>query len=213
MSAANRSTAIWGPDATECKPERWVKSDTGRIEASWSVFRMTFLSGAKVCPISFEPVSAPIEWRMGITLEPRWVVRGPLGNQPKCLPATIPDFEVYYPHPQIRQFLSEFDPGSLFEPRDLVDDSNHHVANVPAATLSHCYKEDSYDQYKSFGTLFEKMRLFSPARETFSMLASITTKRGSWEVIYLYKGEWCTNSGVRRRNIALSITSTLWSCL
>jgi cytochrome P450 len=24
LAAANRSTAIWGPDATEYKPERWM---------------------------------------------------------------------------------------------------------------------------------------------------------------------------------------------
>jgi cytochrome P450 len=27
LAAANRSTAIWGPDATEYKPERWLDKE------------------------------------------------------------------------------------------------------------------------------------------------------------------------------------------
>ncbi|KAK6969689.1 cytochrome P450 [Favolaschia claudopus] len=94
MSAANRSTAIWGNDAAEFKPERWLNRTQGesKLPRAYSGM-MTFLSGAKVCPgktfallemklvlavlllsFSFEPISAPIDWRMGITLEPR--VRG-----------------------------------------------------------------------------------------------------------------------------------------
>ncbi|KAF7356081.1 hypothetical protein MVEN_00938000 [Mycena venus] len=94
LSAANRSTAIWGPDAAEFKPERWLKrtQTESKLPGTYSGM-MTFLSGAKVCPgktfailemklvlsvlllaFSFEPISAPIDWRMGITLEPR--VRG-----------------------------------------------------------------------------------------------------------------------------------------
>ncbi|KAF7370025.1 hypothetical protein MSAN_00632500 [Mycena sanguinolenta] len=94
LSAANRSTAIWGPDAAEFKPERWLKRNQteAKLPGAYSGI-MTFLSGAKVCPgktfailemklvlsvlllaFSFEPISAPIDWKMGITLEPR--VRG-----------------------------------------------------------------------------------------------------------------------------------------
>ncbi|KAJ6582349.1 cytochrome P450 [Mycena capillaripes] len=94
LSAANRSTAIWGPDASEFKPERWLnRSQTEmKLPGAYSGM-MTFLSGAKVCPgkifailemklvlsvlllsFSFEPIPEPIDWRMGITLEPR--VRG-----------------------------------------------------------------------------------------------------------------------------------------
>ncbi|KAF7369928.1 hypothetical protein MSAN_00622300 [Mycena sanguinolenta] len=94
LSAANRSTAIWGPDAAEFKPERWLKRDQteAKLPGAYSGM-MTFLSGAKVCPgktfailemklvfsvlllvFSFEPISAPIDWKIGITLEPR--VRG-----------------------------------------------------------------------------------------------------------------------------------------
>ncbi|KAJ7304515.1 cytochrome P450 [Mycena albidolilacea] len=94
LSAANRSTAIWGPDAAEFKPERWLNRDPSgsKLPGAYSGM-MSFLSGAKVCPgktfailemklvlsvlllaFSFEPISAPIDWRMGITLEPR--VRG-----------------------------------------------------------------------------------------------------------------------------------------
>ncbi|KAJ6511636.1 cytochrome P450 [Mycena vulgaris] len=94
LSAANRSTAIWGPDAAEFKPERWLNrsQNESKLPGAYSGM-MTFLSGAKVCPgkifailemklvlsvlllaFSFEPISEPIDWRMGITLEPR--VRG-----------------------------------------------------------------------------------------------------------------------------------------
>ncbi|KAF8217181.1 cytochrome P450 [Mycena galopus ATCC 62051] len=94
LSAANRSTAIWGPDAGQFKPERWLKRipTEAKLPGAYSGM-MSFLSGAKVCPgktfailemklvlsvlllaFSFEPISAPIDWRMGITLEPR--VRG-----------------------------------------------------------------------------------------------------------------------------------------
>ncbi|KAJ7227722.1 cytochrome P450 [Mycena haematopus] len=94
LSAANRSTAIWGSDAGEFKPERWLKRDQteSKLPGAYSGI-MTFLSGAKVCPgktfailemklvlsvlllaFSFEPTEAPIDWKMGITLEPR--VRG-----------------------------------------------------------------------------------------------------------------------------------------
>ncbi|KAJ7509559.1 cytochrome P450 [Mycena galericulata] len=94
LSAANRSTAIWGPDAAEFKPERWLNRavNESKLPGAYSGM-MSFLSGAKVCPgktfailemklvlsvlllaFSFEPISEPIDWRMGITLEPR--VRG-----------------------------------------------------------------------------------------------------------------------------------------
>ncbi|KAJ6478109.1 cytochrome P450 [Mycena vitilis] len=94
LSAANRSTAIWGPDAAEFKPERWLNrsQNESKLPGAYSGM-MSFLSGAKVCPgktfallemklvlsvlllaFSFEPIPEPIDWRMGITLEPR--VRG-----------------------------------------------------------------------------------------------------------------------------------------
>ncbi|KAJ6622971.1 cytochrome P450 [Mycena sp. CBHHK59/15] len=94
LSAANRSTAIWGPDAAEFKPERWLNrsQNDSKLPGAYSGL-MTFLNGAKVCPgrmfallelklvlavlllgFSFEPVSDQIDWTMGITLEPR--VRG-----------------------------------------------------------------------------------------------------------------------------------------
>ncbi|KAJ7166841.1 cytochrome P450 [Mycena filopes] len=94
LSAANRSTAIWGPDAAEFKPERWLKRTQveSKLPGAYSGM-MSFLSGSKVCPgktfailemklvlsvlllaFSFEPIAEPIDWRMGITLEPR--VRG-----------------------------------------------------------------------------------------------------------------------------------------
>ncbi|KAJ6532558.1 cytochrome P450 [Mycena capillaripes] len=94
LSAANRSTAIWGPDASEFKPERWLNRSQTQIKLPGAYSSMmTFLSGAKVCPgkifailemklvlsalllnFSFEPIPEPIDWSMGITLEPR--VRG-----------------------------------------------------------------------------------------------------------------------------------------
>ncbi|KAK7015260.1 cytochrome P450 [Favolaschia claudopus] len=76
------------------KPERWLNRTQGesKLPGAYSGM-MTFLSGAKVCPgktfallemklvlavlllsFSFEPIPTPIDWRMGITLEPR--VRG-----------------------------------------------------------------------------------------------------------------------------------------
>ncbi|KAF7351916.1 hypothetical protein MVEN_01153400 [Mycena venus] len=91
MGAANCSTAIWGPDAAEFKPERWL--NRAQLEAKFPGAysgMMTFLSGAKVCPgrifailemklilsvlllaFSFDPISEPIDWQMGITIEPR----------------------------------------------------------------------------------------------------------------------------------------------
>ncbi|KAJ7665633.1 cytochrome P450 [Mycena rosella] len=94
ISAANRSTAIWGPDAAEFKSERWLNraQNNSKFPGAYSGM-MTFLSGAKVCPgrtfaileiklvlsvllvdFSFEPTLDPIRWNMGITLEPR--IRG-----------------------------------------------------------------------------------------------------------------------------------------
>ncbi|KAJ7103857.1 cytochrome P450 [Mycena epipterygia] len=94
LSAANRSTAIWGPDAAEFKPERWLNRSQSELKLPGAYSGiMSFLSGPKVCPgktfailemklvlsvlllaFSFKPISEPIEWKMGITLEPR--VRG-----------------------------------------------------------------------------------------------------------------------------------------
>ncbi|KAJ7302444.1 cytochrome P450 [Mycena albidolilacea] len=94
LAAANRSTAVWGPDASEFKPERWLNrtQTESKLPGAYSGM-MTFLSGAKVCPgrifaifemklilselllaFSFDPVSEPIDWKMGIAIEPR--VRG-----------------------------------------------------------------------------------------------------------------------------------------
>ncbi|KAJ7134367.1 cytochrome P450 [Mycena epipterygia] len=94
LGAANRSTAIWGPDAAEFKPERWLdgNSNKSKLPGGYSGM-MTFLAGAKVCPgrafailqiklvlsvlllaFSFEPISEPIDWSLSLVLEPR--VRG-----------------------------------------------------------------------------------------------------------------------------------------
>ncbi|KAF7356022.1 hypothetical protein MVEN_00931600 [Mycena venus] len=106
LGAANRSTAIWGPDAAEFKPERWLNRTQleAKLPGAYSGM-MTFLSGAKVCPgrifailemklilsvlllaFSFDPISEPIDWQMGIAIEPRVHGREKEGIQvPVCV--------------------------------------------------------------------------------------------------------------------------------
>lgn len=49
----NRSPALWGPDATQFRPERWIDADTGRpnnhggAESNFAL--LTFLHGARSC--------------------------------------------------------------------------------------------------------------------------------------------------------------------
>ncbi|KAF8880306.1 cytochrome P450 [Infundibulicybe gibba] len=99
LSAANRSTAIWGPDASEFKPERWLGKDASpgnpdkiKLPGIYSNM-MTFLGGGRSCPgyrfamleiklilaslllsFSFEQASEIIDWKLGITITP--YVRG-----------------------------------------------------------------------------------------------------------------------------------------
>ncbi|KAJ7833848.1 cytochrome P450 [Mycena olivaceomarginata] len=94
LGAANRSPTIWGPDAAEFKPERWLNpaKPESKLPGAYSGM-MTFLSGGRVCPgrifalleiklilsvllltFSFDPISEPIDWQMGLAIEPR--VRG-----------------------------------------------------------------------------------------------------------------------------------------
>ena len=96
LGATNRSTALWGPDANEFKPERWL----GRRNANESTIEqvktpgifsniMTFLGGGRACPgmkfavleiktvmsvllpaFHFEKTMDTVNWRLGITLSP-----------------------------------------------------------------------------------------------------------------------------------------------
>ncbi|KAF8225656.1 cytochrome P450 [Tricholoma matsutake] len=95
LAAANRSNTIWGPDATEYKPERWLgklgregtTDNNTRLPGIYSNM-MTFLGGGRACPghrfavfelklvlsvlllsFSFEKAD-PVEWKLGITLTP-----------------------------------------------------------------------------------------------------------------------------------------------
>lgn len=106
LGAANRSAAIWGPDASELKPERWlgkaVLDGTANSVKMPGIFSnaMTFLGGGRACPgmkfalleiklvlsvilphFSFEAVTEEIEWRLGITVVP--YVKGKVGEGPK----------------------------------------------------------------------------------------------------------------------------------
>ncbi|KAF8217205.1 cytochrome P450 [Mycena galopus ATCC 62051] len=94
LAAANRSTAIWGPDAAEFKAERWLNRTQTELKISGAYSGMlTFLAGAKICPgrifailemklilsvlllaFSFDRIPEPIDWKMGIAIEPQ--VRG-----------------------------------------------------------------------------------------------------------------------------------------
>ncbi|KAI4294315.1 cytochrome P450 [Schizophyllum commune Loenen D] len=95
MGAANRSEAIWGADAGELKPERWMGKTINEGTASGvkmpGIYSniMTFLGGGRACPgmkfaileiklvlsiliPAFEFLSCPeeIDWRLGITVGP-----------------------------------------------------------------------------------------------------------------------------------------------
>jgi len=98
MSAANKSTAIWGPDSHEFKPERWMGKTKGNLVNKTRLpglynNMMTFLGGGRACPglkfaileiklvlsvllqaFSFEPSGETVDWRLGITVTP--YVRG-----------------------------------------------------------------------------------------------------------------------------------------
>ncbi|KAG5640549.1 hypothetical protein DXG03_008123, partial [Asterophora parasitica] len=98
LSAANRSKAIWGPDASEFKPERWMgkagselasaTAEGTRLPGLYSNM-MTFLGGPRACPgmrfavheiklvlavllstYKFERSTADIDWKLYITLTP-----------------------------------------------------------------------------------------------------------------------------------------------
>lgn len=50
LSAVNKSTAVWGPDAAEFKPERWLgqgRANTGGSSSNYAF--MTFLHGPRSC--------------------------------------------------------------------------------------------------------------------------------------------------------------------
>ncbi|PPR01291.1 hypothetical protein CVT24_006366 [Panaeolus cyanescens] len=107
ITALNRSTALWGPDAAEFKPERWMghqpahESTMEQIKTP-GIFSntMTFLGGGRGCPgmkfalleiktvmsvllptFRFERTDAIVDWRMGITLSP--YVRGKEAEGPQ----------------------------------------------------------------------------------------------------------------------------------
>ncbi|PPQ76505.1 hypothetical protein CVT24_010878 [Panaeolus cyanescens] len=95
MGALNRSKALWGPDAAEFKPQRWIghhahESTIQNIKTP-GIFSniMTFLGGGRGCPgmkfalleiktvmsvllptFRFEKTDATVAWRLGITLTP-----------------------------------------------------------------------------------------------------------------------------------------------
>ncbi|PPR01289.1 hypothetical protein CVT24_006364 [Panaeolus cyanescens] len=95
MGALNRSTALWGPDAAEFKPQRWMghqahESTVEQVKTP-GIFSniMTFLGGGRGCPgmkfalleiktvmsvllptFRFERTDATVTWRLGITLSP-----------------------------------------------------------------------------------------------------------------------------------------------
>ena len=92
ISAINKSVELWGPDATEFNPERWMKLAKSEAGVSASNFRyMTFLQGTRSCigslfakmemlwvlaafirsfEIELADKDAPIEFRSGITVKP-----------------------------------------------------------------------------------------------------------------------------------------------
>ncbi|TFY70744.1 hypothetical protein EVG20_g2276 [Dentipellis fragilis] len=95
LAAANRSTQIWGPDAAELKPERWlgknIADGTANSVKMPGIFSniLTFLGGGRACPgmkfallelklvlsvliprFEFESTPEEIDWRMGITVVP-----------------------------------------------------------------------------------------------------------------------------------------------
>ncbi|TMW65606.1 hypothetical protein Poli38472_008248 [Pythium oligandrum] len=47
--AIARSPAVWGPDAAEFHPERWVDSETGKIKAESSFKFLSFSAGPRIC--------------------------------------------------------------------------------------------------------------------------------------------------------------------
>ncbi|KAK7021429.1 cytochrome P450 [Favolaschia claudopus] len=83
-----------GADAAQFKPERWLNRTQGesKLPGAYSGM-MTFLSDQLIPPtelvlavlllsFSFEPIPTPIDWRMGITLEPR--VRDERKKERRC---------------------------------------------------------------------------------------------------------------------------------
>ncbi|PPQ73928.1 hypothetical protein CVT24_012770 [Panaeolus cyanescens] len=106
ISALNRSTTLWGPDAAQFIPERWMghqayESTMGKIKTP-GVFSntMTFLAGGRACPgmkfalleiktvmsvllpaFRFKRTDAIVDWRLGITLSP--YVRGKEAEGPQ----------------------------------------------------------------------------------------------------------------------------------
>ncbi|KAG6831064.1 hypothetical protein H0H92_012987 [Tricholoma furcatifolium] len=96
LAAVNRSKEVWGPDASEFKPERWMRkngremmaNEAARLPGLYSNM-MTFLGGPRACPgmrfavheiklvlsvllqsYSFAPSEKDIDWKLYITLTP-----------------------------------------------------------------------------------------------------------------------------------------------
>ncbi|KAF9464293.1 cytochrome P450 [Collybia nuda] len=106
MGAMNRSIPLWGPDAGEFKPERWMghqahESTVEQIKTPGIYSNMmTFLGGGRGCPgmkfalleiktvmsvllptFHFEKTNDIVDWRLGITLSP--YVRGKEAEGPQ----------------------------------------------------------------------------------------------------------------------------------
>ncbi|KAG6854409.1 hypothetical protein C0991_006951 [Blastosporella zonata] len=117
LAAANRSRAIWGPDASEFKPERWmgkagyelITSDGARLPGLYSN-TMTFLGGPRACPgmkfavleiklvlstllesYSFAHSDRDIDWKLYITLTPY-----AKGEDKPCVPVKVTMLYVHY---------------------------------------------------------------------------------------------------------------------
>jgi cytochrome P450 len=91
--AVNTSTHLWGPDAREFKPERWLgqgKANTGGAESNYAI--TTFLHGPRSCigkdfaKAEFACLVASLVGRFEISLEdPNWVleIQGGITARPK----------------------------------------------------------------------------------------------------------------------------------
>jgi len=95
IGSSNLSTEIWGPDAAEFKPERWLGKSSEEVTAeglrTCGVYSqtLTFIGGTRSCPglrfavlemklvmsillpaFSFAPTGDSIVWKHGITMLP-----------------------------------------------------------------------------------------------------------------------------------------------